>query len=553
MKIQPINNKFSKNNSFKGAILNINAFSDTHGELSLANQALEEMRSRRNDIFMKTDEKGTANVMAICGDWFMDGGERGYLTNPNREVAKFQLDIFNEFIKQIKSFASNTLTLFTLGNHEFDGGVSLLDDILTGLNAEVLFSNIDISSSIGLQKSISANKIINEKIVEIQDDKNPNVKHKFLFLGISPVNLGSYQNNLSGITLLDNINKPQRYVDRKDYEKTLNDCKKKIAKFKSENPTGHIILMSHTGVQFADTLARESAVDLVFDGHEHKDVIRVVNGTPIVPLSQNFRKVVNAKIKVDDEGTLSDIDLGFFCPLENETKGPLSKLYQKLFAKDLKYKYSVRTDNEDIKQLDLEDIRKGNSFLANFVTDIVLSELRKIDSSIDFFALNSSAIRHPLTVSKKQENSFADVINVLSGIREDEAQVMTTKLSGQDIIYIILDNLIFNQDMPQQNPLIHYSGLILDRTAMIELYNKGHSIDDLIKCVTDAKTGKPIDRWRIYKIANVEKYFNKSQNQRIRRLKDISEYTGHNLKELFKNHFLDSNGNLYAKCDVRIK
>ena len=107
--------------------------------------------------------------------------------------------------------------------------------------------------------------------------------------------------------------------------------------------------MSHTGVKFADTLARESEVDLVFDGHEHKDPIRVVNGTPIVPLSQNFKKIVNAKMKVDDEGNLADIGLKSFSPLDNKTKGPLLKLYRKLFAKDTKNKYSIRTDKENVR------------------------------------------------------------------------------------------------------------------------------------------------------------------------------------------------------------
>ncbi len=553
MKIQPINNKFSKNNSFKGAILNINAFSDTHGELYTANQALEEMRNRKNDIFLKKDEKGTANVMAICGDWFMDGARKGYFTNPNKEIARFQLDILNEFINQIKMIANNTIALFTPGNHEFDGGVRLLDEILAYLNADVLISNLDIATSNGFRKSISKNKIINEKIVEVEDDKTEGLKHKFLFLGISPVNLYAYQRELEDVHLIDNIRKPQRYVDKNDYEKTLEDCKQRIAEFKSENPQGHVILMSHTGVQFADTLARESTVDLVFDGHEHKDVIRVVNGTPIIPLSQNFKKIINAKMKIDDEGNLADISLKSFSPLENSTKGPLLRLYRTLFAKDIENQYAISTNNANINLLDIKDIRQGNNFLANFVTDAVLDELKKVDSSIDFFALNSSSIRHPLAVSQKPSNSFLDIMNVLSGIKEEEGKIMTTELKGKDIIFMVLDNFLFNRDMPQQNPLIQYSGLIIDRTAMMESYDKGLDIDYLAKYVIDIQTGQPIELEKIYKIANVEKYFNKAQNPRIRKIKDCSKYTGYTVQELFKKYFKDSDGKLYAKCDVRIK
>ena len=553
MKITLVNNNYKHNVSFRGATLNINAFSDTHGELSLANQALEEMRSRKNDIFLKTNEKGTANVISVCGDWFMDGSRKGYLTNPSKEVARFQLDVLNEFIRQIKGIASNTMTLFTPGNHEFDGGVKLLDDVFANLDAEVLFSNLDISSSDGFQKSISGNKIINEKIVTVEDDKNQELEHKFLFLGISPVNMPAYQKKLDGVSLIDAIPKPQRYVSKEDYKKTLDYCKGQISEFKKQNPNGHVILMCHTGVNFADTLARESEVDLVFDGHEHKDPIRVVNGTPIVPVSQNFKNIVNAKMKVDDDGSLADIGLKSFSPLENKTKGPLLKLYRKLFVKDTKNKYSIRTDNVNIQQLGLKDIREGNSFLANFITDIILDELRKKDNSVDFFALNSSSIRHPLNVSKKPKNSFLDIMNVLSGIKEEESRIMTTELTGNDILYMILDNFLFNKDMPQQNSLIHYSGLIIDRTSMLEKYEQNSDINDLAKYVIISETGKPIDPEQHYKIANVEKYFNKSQNSRIKEFKDYSEYTGYTLQELFKKHFQESDGKLYAKCDVRIR
>ena len=48
MKVQSINT--FKPVSFKSATVSINAFSDTHGELSLANNALEEMRVRKNGV-----------------------------------------------------------------------------------------------------------------------------------------------------------------------------------------------------------------------------------------------------------------------------------------------------------------------------------------------------------------------------------------------------------------------------------------------------------------------------------------------------------------------
>ena len=116
------------NPSFKSAHVSINVVSDTHGELLLANSALEEMKKRNRDIFCR-NEKGNANVFAVCGDWFMDGGKKGYVSNPQKPLAMFQLEILNEFFNQVKTIADNTTMLFTTGNHEFDGGVPLLDEI----------------------------------------------------------------------------------------------------------------------------------------------------------------------------------------------------------------------------------------------------------------------------------------------------------------------------------------------------------------------------------------------------------------------------------------
>jgi hypothetical protein len=59
MKIQSLNSFYSPN--FKAATININAFSDTHGELLFANNAVEELRRRKKDVF-EPQEKGKANA-----------------------------------------------------------------------------------------------------------------------------------------------------------------------------------------------------------------------------------------------------------------------------------------------------------------------------------------------------------------------------------------------------------------------------------------------------------------------------------------------------------
>lgn len=550
MKIQSLNSFYSPN--FKAATININAFSDTHGELLLANNAVEELRRRKKDVF-EPQEKGKANITAICGDWFMDGARTGYLTNPTKKNGIFQLEIFNEFLNQIKGFAPNNTTLFTPGNHEFDGGVPLLAEIFEKINAEVLISNLETDTSFAFEESIKDGKLLSEKIIEVEDDKNPNLKHKVLFLGIIPVNLVSYQKNLTGVHLTDNVDKSQNKVEKKDYQDTLDLFKQKIDSFKSENPNGIVVLMSHTGVEFADNLARESTVDIVFDGHEHKDDVRFVNKTPIVPLSQNFKKIVNAKIEVNDNGKLDSITVKEFSPMENRLKGPLYMLYRQLFNRDLKRVYGIKTDNPEVLKLDTQNIRTGNNYLANFVTDSILSEIKKKDFSVDFLALNSSSIRRCLYTTEKANNSAFDVFNVLSGIKEEDGQIMTTKVSGRELAYMVVDNVVFNREAPNKNPLIQYSGLIIDKTGILEAIEKGATLNELIQYVVDERTGKPIKAENTYKIANVEKYFNKTNNTYIRKLKDKSEFFGASVQDMFKKHFIASGGVLHARCDTRVK
>ena len=535
--------------SFKSAIVNINAVSDTHGELAMANNALETMRNLSNDIFVK-EGKGKKNIFAICGDWFMSGAKKGFSSNPEKPLAFFQLDILNEFINQINSIQNNSV-LFVAGNHEFDGGAALFDKVCSKLNAEIIMTNLKKYKSPALIES--ADKILKQKIIEIEDDKNPDLKHKVLFLGISPVNMSAYKKDLQGIEFLNNSPSYQANITKNDYLKTLESCKRQIARFKRKNPNGIVVLLNHTGVGFADNLAKESNVDLVLNGHEHKNNIRNVNDTLIVEMSQNFEKMVNAKLKIDDRGKLSNIELKTYYPAKDKTDGPITELYNKLLGEDLMPKYSITTRNPNLTQLDIKFIRNKNNYLSNFVTDSVLEEIKKIRPDVDFFALNSSSIRHSLKISKKPEISNFDIINVLSGINDDEGNIVISEVTGKQILEMVLDNVLNNNIAPQKNSLIQYSGLKINKTNLLKAFVQRAPKEELINNIFDASTNEPIILNKKYKMANVIKYFNKTKNQRIKAIKDNAESLNVTVQELFKKHFETSDGNLTAKLDVRIK
>lgn len=537
--------------AFKAARISINALSDTHGELERANSALEPLRMHK-DTFFYSGEKGNYNVLAVCGDWFMDGARRGFKCSPDTPLAYFQKEIFNKFISGIKNIAENTAVLFTPGNHEFDGGVPLLDDILSSLNAKILITNLDIKNSYGFKNAKYSSKLTNQFTLTVQDDKNPDLKHKILFLGIAPVNLQFYQKNLNGVNMLDNSLKPQLDVTEEDYKNSLNECIRRIQKFKLQNPRGLAVILCHTGVGFADKIALKAPVDLIFDGHEHKDGLRTSNKTPIVPLYMNFQKIFNAKLELDDDGKLKDIQINDLIVDDKIKTGMLADLYQRLFEDDIKKIYTLKSSDNNIKTLSIEGVRCGNNHLANFITDSVLEELKKEDESIDFAALNSSAIRHPLALSSRPSVSRMDIMNVLAGIKEDEAQIMTSDLKGADIAYLVLDNILTNLKNPEKNSLIQYSGLIIDRTNILKKMETAGDLKELCSFIKDKKTNEPLIPDKTYKIANTEKYFNKSINTKIRNLKDSSAYTGFSVQELFRRHFETSSGSLTVNFDVRV-
>ena len=130
---------------------------------------------------------------------------------------------------------------------------------------------------------------------------------------------------------------------------------------------------------------------------------------------------------------------------------------------------------------------------------------------------------------------------------------MTTEITGSQLVMLVVDNILFNNNKPQKNPIIHYSGLIIDRQKILNAVQNKKSYEEIAQYIIDTNTSEPVEIDKIYKIANVEKYFNKSQTPAIKALKEKSNYVGYSVQELFRQHFNDERSNLAARCDIRIK
>lgn len=525
------------NISFKGANININVVSDTHGNIDKCAKFVGVFNQKKDEIALKP-QRGNENVFAVCGDWFMSGGTKGYKSSPETPVGFFQLIAFNKLCHRLKSSVQGLKTVFVPGNHEFDGGDKLLGDIFEKMDSEILDTNLDLENSKAFQKVIDNGKLLNTKVLEVEDDKKDGVKHKVLLLGVSPVNLAYYSKNTTGTSFIDNKDIPQKQVTPEDYEATTQACIDEINKFKSENPNGAVVLFSHTGVNFAQNLIkRNGQIDFVFDGHEHKSTTDEDTGVPVLSLSKDFDYFANLKLHFDDDGKLQKPEFKKI-PVENAKTEPdsdMEQFYNRLLAADLKPEYIIRSTHDGL--LAEKNIRTGPSALANYITDSILLELQKTNPEVEIFALNASAMRNPIPVGYKHPISNMQILNVLKGITDSEADLVSTDVNGETLIDMLLDNYLTNRIAPEKNPIIHYSGLIVDRQALLKDYDDGKGYDELRKHIKTQIDEQIIDLNKNYKIANVIKYYNKMQNPKLRTLKDVSEPLNQNAKQLFIKHF----------------
>lgn len=532
MKINP----FLNQTSFKGANISITALSDTHGSLELADKGYRTIAG--SDVFEK-EKRGNANFLIIGGDWFISGAKTGFMTNPNKPLMKFQAEMLNKFIGKLKEISPSLSAIFVMGNHDLDGGVDLFQETVRDIDADVVITNLDENNSPKMKDAISEGKIVKEHIKAIPDDKDPNMEHYILNLAISPVNLEYFALNHDGLELIEDCRIPQNSVSPAQFEKTKRYAIERINTFREKHPKGKVILTCHTGLNLADEIIKEADVTIAFDAHEHKDETRFVNGVPVICLSQNFDKISNANIKIDDFGDIESITMKDLRPNKiNSSSGELSKFYRELFKDDLKKAYTIQSTNPDVVNLSIEGIRTKNNYLANFVTDSIMEGIKEIDPEVDVFALNSSSIRNGFKLGDEPSVTPFEVLNCLNGINHKIGQIVVNEVTGRELIYMILDNFRFNKLNPERNTIIHYSGLKINKTGFMDAYQKGKVGSDLCEFVVLSDTNEPVDPDKKYKIANVEKYFTKAHDEKIKDMRQNSVELGVGVHKLFRDYFI---------------
>ena len=533
--------------SFKGAQMSITAFSDTHGQLEDIGSFWEEIEKNKDDIFLK-EGKGKKDVVAVAGDWFMAGNVKGYKSNPDYNSQKYQLLFFNKLMKMFSRMSKSITSIFTIGNHELDAGFEEFSKCVRKLNSQIVSTNVDLESL-----DVLKHHALRSKTIEIQDDKDPSLVHKVLFLGVSPGNMSYYNKKLKGIKFLDDVYKPQSKITPDEVKNSINAVKKEIEEFKKENPKGAIVLLDHFGGTFQDELLRQKLpVNVILSAHEHLDYDELKGSTLIVKLFQNFKKFENVKINFDDNGDLSGIKTHAYYPKGLSGTNEMQDFYERVFKKDIEQSYSIPA-RDGICDLELKGVRYKNSYLANYITDVILNRIQKRIPETDFFALNASAIRGPLKTKEGGEVNNINILLTLNGIRNEDANIMLSRVTGREILYMIVENVMSNAQSREKNPLNHYSGLSYNKTMLIKGIQMGLDEKNLISFIRD-KNGEPLDLDREYLLANVEKFFLKSKNPFIKELytSNRTAMTLLNAKEEFKKHFEENLNEVSASKEIRV-
>ena len=173
--------------------------------------------------------------------------------------------------------------------------------------------------------------------------------------------------------------------------------------------------------------------------------------------------------------------------------------------------------------------------MANFVCDSILAEIKKLDPNVDVFALNASTFRSGFDLEGEKNVSNFDILSSLGGINQKQANIFTTDVTGEELAFLVKDNIAYNSFNPERRPLFHYSGLKTDKDLI--LADLSMPIRNYCKYITIGPQNEPLDADKIYRIANPEKYFIKTKVPEIKALFERSKPLNCNVIELFKKHF----------------
>lgn len=549
--------------SFQAARLNIIAMSDNHGNVHTLPLLAETIKNNAKDIFIKSNDSSTKNILAIVGDWFINPSKKGFLTQPNLTNGDIQLRFLNKiisYVRELSGKSDNFDTVFAMGNHDLDGGDKFMYKVMRNTKMKTLITNVDEKNSIGLKELKDNSNVVKSFVYKIPDDKNPNLDHNVLFVGVTIPSMKFYNPGLlKKMEFLDDCNLKDSDLTPEKLIQTIEAVKKEVDKFKKENPKGAVVLLSHTGNNISKMIVdKVPQVNIVLNGHDHKNSTMLTGKTNINSLGKDNEIFKALNLYFDDDGNLSNINMNTFFSRttvkDNLDKNPVQKLLNQSFVEDMEPMVTLHDISGRPIELDYGEItRYQNSYLANFLTSAVNRSVRRICDDPDIIlGIQSSIIRGGL----KNKSNNLDIMKIFDGVSEDLSDVHVGKVKGDELVGLIVENVLGNLKAPKRNTIIQWSDIQVNRTLIGEIITgkSNKKMDAAIK-VRNEKTNEfePIDLDKDYKIAIGRKYLVKDDIVWAKRIRDRFVSLDKTYDQLLRSYLSSDDVNYQIKITEKVK
>lgn len=519
---------------FKAAQVNILAMSDNHGNVQNLPQLVGTIDKNKGDIFKKADEKSTLNMFAIAGDFFMNPHKKGYMTKPELSNGDIQANFLNKVVNTVKGMVKNNFdTVYSLGNHCYDGGDEFVFNKLKDEPVKTLVTNVDLEKSplvTGLMKDYK--NIVKSQVYEVQDDKNPNLKHDVMFVGVT---IPSLKGKLTKTELYDNCNKKDTQLTENDLQGTFAVLNKEVEAFKEKHPKGAVVLLSHMGAPISKMIQKNVPnINVILNGHDHTRDNAEQGGTIINSLGKDNEIVKSVNFRFNDDGDLEDVGYNMYITENSAPDKEVKTFLDKNFEEDVKPLVKMHGASE----LEYSDkIRYANTELTNFLTSTVAEEARKEIPDLASVALQSSYVRGGI----KEGSTNLNLLKIFDGIDVESQNLNVGNVKGNQLVDIISKNVKSNLEAPTRNTLIQWSDFQVNRT-MIEQISKGESKNSYayaVKC-RNQQTGKfeNIDLNKDYKIILSNKILSKKD---FKEVKDNFKSINKNYDDFFRANIKGKN------------
>lgn len=545
-----INKIQGSDTAFKGARVNILATADNHGNIMRLPRLLKTVENNAKEIFPKSESASTLNLFAIVGDWFINPSKKGFITHPELSNGDLQNLSLLKTIDSVRMIVKNMVdkipgrhkpvipeTLYTMGNHCLDAGTSFILNVMRKNPMKTLVTNVDLENSPRVTDAMETNpNIVKSAVYSIPDDKNPDLVHKIMFLGVTIPSMDFYNPGLcDGLEFFDNSNKKDANLKEEDIQGTIQAVKSEVEAFKAENPKGAVILLSHMGGRLSEII-RDNVpeIDHILNGHDHKNSQLNVGITSINSLGKDNEMIKAVNFEFDDDGNFAK---GRMTPYFTETtladgleKHPFQIFLDNFFEKDLvplislgelkseadieaakkKFPNYVATvlgrlgifnpsqaealmQNENFKtlihSLAAKELEEDDSVEKGLTTLTYGNEIRYQNSYLMNYL--TSAIKRVIrekiepdvfTVALQSSivrgglEDEADnlmVMKVFDGVSEDLSNLRMGDVKGRELVGLIVENVLSNLKAPTRNTIIHWSDVQVNR-SMIEAISTGN-------------------------------------------------------------------------------